>query len=292
MEDRWKFVEGEEIRPGLHALAPLGSSSRYETWLAYDERLMSIVVAKLVRPHRVDDAHVVNDLALEAETLSRLAHPIVLRAFDSVPEGPRPHIVLEHLEGPTLRALIKRYGALALDQVLPLALHVCSALHYLESEDVVHLDVKPENIVMSAPPRLIDFSIARRRDEARALTDVIGTYAYMAPEQAFPEEFGDIGSPADVWGLGMALYEATTGRAPFGPIERNPNPKELPQLWHEPAYIEPPVPPAMIEIILDCLEKDPRARPTPREVALRLEPMIADLPRLPILRRARVSVLS
>ena len=81
----------------------------------------------------------------------------------------RPHLVLEHLEGPRLSSLIRRYGPLPPEQLVPLATQLCSALHYLAAEGVVHLDVKPANTIMAAPPRLIDLSVAMPLAAARAL---------------------------------------------------------------------------------------------------------------------------
>ena len=82
-------------------------------------------------------------------------------------DGDYPHLLLEHLEGPTLKRLLRRGGPLPREQALPLALHVASALHYLSMEGIVHLDVKPDNIVMGIPPRLIDLSLARSLEDAR-----------------------------------------------------------------------------------------------------------------------------
>ena len=98
--------------------------------------------------------------------LERLAHPVVVRSFDAVLDGERPHVVLEHLDGPRLSTLLRSSARLPLDQLLPLGLEMCSALHYLSTESVVHLDVKPSNIIMGSPPRLIDLSIARTLDAA------------------------------------------------------------------------------------------------------------------------------
>ena len=98
--------------------------------------------------------------------MQRLAHPVVVRSFGAVTEGKFPHLVLEHLDGPTLDELLAQQGPLALEQLLPLALHVASALHYLAAEGVVHLDVKPSNVVMGGPPRLIDLSVARTLEQA------------------------------------------------------------------------------------------------------------------------------
>jgi serine/threonine protein kinase len=285
---RWDFEQGEEIAPGRFALERLGRGTRYETWLALDERLMSVVVCKLLRPDRVDDEHARREIAREAEILFTLAHPIVVRALDAELDGPRPHIVLEHLEGPTLRRLLRRYGTLEMEQLLPLTLHVCAALNYLALCGVVHLDVKPENIIMSAPPRLIDLSIARTIQETSSITEPLGTYAYMAPEQAAPGTRGDIGSAADVWALGVTLFEAINGTRPF---ETEPGtedaPPELLQLYDEPLPLRKGVPSELVEIVMACLRDDPLSRPSAADVALAIEPLVARSPRYPILRLRR-----
>jgi serine/threonine protein kinase len=94
--------------------------------------------------------------------------------------------VLEHLEGPALSTLVRRHGALPSARLIPLLLQWCAALHYLHAEELVHLDVKPRNIVMRSPPRLIDLSVARTVTKAARLTHPVGTDAYMAPEQCDP----------------------------------------------------------------------------------------------------------
>lgn len=101
--------------------------------------------------------------------LDRLAHPALVRGFGGVLDGERPHLLLEHVEGPTLERLLRRHGPLPLEQLLPLALHVVAALQFMAAERIAHLDVKPGNIVMSAPPRLIDLSIARSFEDAAPL---------------------------------------------------------------------------------------------------------------------------
>ena len=100
--------------------------------------------------------------------LRTLAHPMLLRSYGAQLGGERPHLVLEHIEGPRLSTLMRRYG-MSLEQLLPLALNLCAVLHYLAHERVVHLDVKPSNIIMGGEPRLIDLSIARRLDELHEL---------------------------------------------------------------------------------------------------------------------------
>src|SRR5918997_3199138 len=179
----WGLSEGDEIAPGRSVLRRIGGGRRYEAMLVWDQHRLAVLVAKVLRPDQARDAAALQDLAHEAALLERLAHPVVVRSFGAVTEGRFPHLVLEHLDGPTLDELLARDGTLALEQVLPLALHIASALHYLANEGIVHLDVKPSNVVMGAPPRLIDLSVARTVGDAARLRHAVGTGAYMAPEQ-------------------------------------------------------------------------------------------------------------
>src|SRR5918992_2428656 len=204
----------DEIAPGLRTLRLLGGGIRYQAYIAYSDHLRALVVAKVVRREAVENPAALAGLRGEARMLDRLAHPMLLRGFGAVLDGPRPHLVLELIEGPRLSTLIRRHGV-DLEQLLPLALNLCSVLHYLAREGVVHLDVKPRNIIMGAEPRLIDLSIARELHELAALRRPAGTDPYMAPEQCDPDRFGELGPPADVWGLGATLYEAISGRRPF-----------------------------------------------------------------------------
>jgi eukaryotic-like serine/threonine-protein kinase len=283
---RWRFEEGAEIVPGRTALRRLGGGHRYEAYLAWDERLHAVVVAKLVRAHLVEDEHTLEGIAAEAEMLNRLDHPVIVRAFDAVLEGPCPHLVLEHLEGPRLSTLVRKYGPLPPDQLIPLALQLCSALHYLALEGVVHLDVKPSNLIMGAPPRLIDLSVARSVERCADLDRPIGTDAYMAPEQCDPIRLGPVSAPADVFGLGATLYRAATGERPF-PLrgDEGPGPgRRWPQLACEPAPIDGRLPDPVAHVILACLDRDPAARPRPTEISGRLELVLDGLPKLRLAR--------
>ena len=273
--DSWGFEEGDEIVPGRHAVQLLGGGRRYEAYLAWDDALYTLVVAKLVRPAVLEEPSARDVLAREARALEALNHPAIVRSFGSVLEGERPHVVLEFLDGPRLSTLIRRYRVI-IEQLLPLALEVCSALHYMSTQRIVHLDVKPRNVVMSAPPRLIDLSVAQRFDELDRIETPIGTTAYMAPEQCDPALFAEIGPPSDVWGLGATLFEAISGAQPF-PLDEFED--EYPQLAADPRPLQGDVPAAVAATIMSCLEKRPEDRPTALELASTLEPWIADLPR-------------
>lgn len=284
----WKLGNGDEISERLFALKHLGGGTRYQAYLAWDEHLYAVVVAKLLRPDLVESESDLKALRKEHDMLARVAHPVLPRTFGGSFDGEKPHIVLEHLEGPRLSTLVRRYGGLPAEQLLPLALQLCSALHYLHEEGIVHLDVKPSNIIMSGPPRLIDLSVARTIEKALKLNSTVGTDDYMAPEQCLPEN--GVTVAADVWGLGAALYKAATGELPFseGADDKDPdNPeKRWPCLVEDPRPFPDRFPRAIAEPILSCLQRDPAARPTPAELHDTLEPLLKELPK-PVLGRLK-----
>jgi len=280
-DSSWGFLEGDEIALGRTALKLLGGGLRYEAYLAWDEHLHSLVVAKVVRPDLRKDPHTLEGLAAEVEMLDRLNHPVLLRGFDADLEGPRPHVVLEHLEGPRLSSLLRRYGALQAEQVVPLGLQLCAAAHYMAEEGVAHLDIKPSNIIMGAPARLIDLSVARTHEECRSLRSPVGTDAYMAPEQCRPAGGTPPGPAADVFGIGVTLFRAASGERPFGKGDPDsPVPEERwPQLRQLPLDLNALVRTDISEPIMRALKRDPAERPTAAELADALEPVLHALPK-------------
>lgn len=285
----WNFETGAQIVEGRSVLKRLGGGSRYEVYLVWDERLFAISVAKVLRPDQAEDARALAELRREAEVLGKLAHPCLVRGFGAVLTGPRPHVLLEHLEGPTLRRLIKQQGTVPLEQLLPLALHVAAVLQYMANEGFVHLDVKPSNIVMGVPPRLIDLSIAQTVEDAALMRHSMGTDLYMPPEQCDPAAHaGRVGPPADVWGLGATLYHAVTGTTPFPRGERESGERvgRFPQLVSEMRPLPEGVPEPLKDLIERMLAREPAARPAAGEVAAALEPLVAAIvPRLRATRR-------
>jgi serine/threonine-protein kinase len=314
MRDSWNLAEGDPISDRLIAVSLLGGGSAYEAYLAFDRHLFAPVVVKVVRPDQVADASTLAGLERETALVGDLAHPAIVRGYHAVLGGERPHLVLENLDGPRLSSLVRRHGPMPPQQVLPLGLELASALHYLRERDIVHLDVKPANIIMGAPPRLIDLSVARPSADAAALNTPIGTDAWMAPEQCDPPASGVPGFASDVWGLGASLFYAVAGYRPF-PRETDenlqatdgrsghPDPghpdsvrpetgrslERWPQLFMSPAPLPANAAPGLVKVIESCLAFDPADRPTPAEVADMLEPMLAALPR-PRLAGFKVSI--
>jgi eukaryotic-like serine/threonine-protein kinase len=278
-----ELAEGDEIAPGRTVLRALGGGSRYEVLLVWDEPRFAIMVAKVLRPSVAADPEALEDLGDEAQALDALAHPVILRRFDAVLDGPFPHLLVEHLEGPTLRRLLKAEPRLPLQQLLPLALHVAAGLHYMARAGWVHLDIKPDNLIMGVPPRIIDLSIARTVERAARTRGVLGTDPYMAPEQCGVEAYaGLLGPPADVFGLAATLWRAATGVNPF-PRERGAGDSEDPDVRFPQLHAAPPEPPRdmpvpLAELLLAGLARRPEERPAVHELATGLEPLVGSLP--------------
>lgn len=279
--DGWDLAPGDEIAPGRRIVEPLGRGERYQTYLAFDDHLLTPVVAKVLRADRRDDRRARRGLAAEAELVESIRHPVIVRSFGLHGDGLWPHLLLEHLEGPALSSLLRRHGPLPLAQLVPLAVQLGSALHYLRGEGLVHLDVKPRNIIMGAPPRLIDLSVARTTEQAARLDHPVGTDAYMAPEQCRPIAGVPVGPPADVWGLGATLFEAVAGRRAWPDVDG------FPQTVEGPGMLPLDTPMPLVDMIFACLDDDPAARPAPAELVDAVEPLLAAMPKRPVLSRLR-----
>jgi serine/threonine protein kinase len=195
--------------------------------------------------------------------------------------GERPHLVIEHVDGPRLSTLIRQTGPLQPQQYLPLAIDAAAALHYFGHVGWVHLDIKPSNVIMGSPARLIDLSVARPVEDARLLETPIGTDAYMAPEQCAPGRVSVPGLPSDVWGLGATLYESVTGQRPFdaGAADSPDLDERYPQLTRSPRPVPRWVPGEVAAVISSALMPTPADRPTPDEIVGALEPVLMRQPK-------------
>lgn len=279
-EDGWGLSEGDTVAEGLSALRLLGGGAAYEAYLAFDEVTWLPVVVKVLRPSQVDDDSSRRGLRREVAALAAVNHPVVVRGLRHDLEGARPHVVLEQVDGPRLSSLIRRHGPLQPQQYLPLALDVASALHYLRGAAWTHLDIKPSNVIMGAPARLIDLSVARPEEDARRLRHPIGTDAYMAPEQAAPGDEGEPSYAADVWGLGATLFHAVAGVRPFpdGDPAADDVRERFPQLSAAPRSLPSGVPHEVDKAIAAMLDPDPARRPLPHEISDLLAPVLAAQP--------------
>jgi eukaryotic-like serine/threonine-protein kinase len=273
----WEFASGDEIVPGRTMQALLGGGERYEAYVAWNHRLMTPTVIKILRPNVVDDDRARRSMAKEGELLSSLQHPGLTRVFDMDAVGERPFIEIEYVEGPRLSTLIRRHGRLNPEQAFPLGRQLASTLHFLHAEGILHLDVKPSNIIMGPTPRLIDLSVARRVERAQHINGYVGTDAYMSPEQADPELWSTIGPKADTWGLAATLYHAVAKRIPHSRGHHVAvGAERFPQLVESPAPLDPlRHSPGLVELIMDGLRRSPDARPTVAALFDRLDELAA-----------------
>src|SRR6266536_2157992 len=178
---RPRFRPGERICPGLLAREQLSRGRRTECWLAWSVPLWSHVVVKLPCERHMDDLRDARRLGREARTLRRLAHPSIQRLLEDAHGDPVPHLVLEHVEGPTLARQLRDAGHLPAVDVVRIGMQLAACLHYLHGQGMVHLDIKPDNVALQdGRAVLLDFDVARRAGRAAPPSRSLGTHAYRA----------------------------------------------------------------------------------------------------------------
>ena len=257
------FVAGERLAPGYEVIAHMSRGNNLDVYDAWSEERACRVIAKTPRPDRLEDRRTVRALMREGRLLKKFTHPHIVRAYE-VSKEPQPVVILETLTGATLAYLIDtRPRRLAISEIVHLGLHLCSALHYIHRQGVLHLDLKPSNIISESwLAKIIDLSIARSPGQGEEGT---GTDQYMAPEQVT----GDHLSPAtDVWGVGAVLWEAATGEEPFNAEDEDDEEPGYEQLERriDPIRSYRRVPAAFASLVESCLEPDPAGRPTIEEL--------------------------
>lgn len=241
-----------ELAPGYLGLRLLRRNGGIAVYDAWSEARGCRCVVKVVDLRR-GEARDRQALAKEGRLLLSLTHPHIVRAYELILR-PRTALVLETLPGETLGHAIRARGRLDARDVAQLGVQLCSALTYLHGQGVLHLDLKPSNIVCCAGlVRLIDLGLARRPGRGFA---GIGSAPYLAPEQA---RGGWLSAATDVFGLGAALYHAASGRAPFpGDGRRGYQQLRLRARVHDAA---PSIPGPLAAIIDRCLDPDAAGRP-------------------------------
>lgn len=253
---------GEHIAPGYTAIELLRRGDALDVYDAWSEERDCRCVAKMLRPDRRADRVVRDRLLHEGRLLLGFAHPHLVRAYEVI-DRPSPVLILETLTGETLGHLIAdRRHRLPVRDVAFLGLHLCSALRYLHQHDVLHLDLKPSNIMAECgTAKLMDLSIARSPGPGRR---GIGTPQYMAPEQACG---GTLSAATDVWGLGTVLFEALTGhRAGGAPGDHGPRyGGDGPVTESVGVYRR--LPPALVHLLDGCLAPRQEDRPPVAAIA-------------------------
>jgi eukaryotic-like serine/threonine-protein kinase len=252
----------------------LGSGGFGTVYRAWDERLEREVAVKVIDVGGPAPERILG----EAQAAARLNHPGVVTLHELGEDGRNAYLVSELVEGATL-AQLGAAGALSDRDVGEAAVDLCEALEHAHDRGVVHRDIKPQNILLAAgepQAKLMDFGIARVLDGAgvTATGDVVGTLAYMAPEQAEGETAGP---EADVYSLALTLYEAWSGRNPNARATPAATARAIGSPLPPLADRRPDLPPELCETLDACLDPDPDARPGPTELGAEVERSLHEL---------------
>lgn len=217
------FDPGFAIDDDLVVLDHLGGSPKVDTYLCRSKRLGGHVACKVLRHRYAADISALEDVLEEGNRLIRLDHPNVVHGY-AVELLPVPRVVLEYIPGQTLNnALFKgNYEAFRMGDLLSIARQVADGLTHVHERGMLHLDVKPPNIMFDGKRAvLFDFSVAEEFDPETPLRDNAGTTEYMAPEQTYRKPLGYF---TDVFGLGVVFYRMLTGGVLPYPVTEGPLP--------------------------------------------------------------------
>ncbi|RKG95039.1 serine/threonine protein kinase [Corallococcus sp. CA053C] len=221
-EDAETVVSGAKPRlPGLELLEVLGRGGMGEVWLARQQSLGRTVAVKVLPPRLAKDAEFVSRFDKEATALAALSHPNIVQIIDRGVEGEHYYFVMEYVEGQSLRHALGGADPLPPQQALKVLLQVARAVECAHDKNIIHRDLKPENILLDGRlhAKVADFGLAgiRQPDSQKQLTATsvaMGTLNYMAPEQR--RDAKNVDGRADLFSLGVMMYEALTGELPVG----------------------------------------------------------------------------
>lgn len=194
----------------------LGAGGMSTVYLAVDSVLQRKVAVKLLAEHLAEDEAFVARFKREALAAARLTHPNVVQVYDSGIDDSRHYIVMEYVPGRSVAQLLKEKGRLDVDEAVDIVCQACEGLKYAHSKGIVHRDIKPGNLMIAndGTIKLADFGIAKAAEETRITQagSVVGTAAYLSPEQAHGEEAG---VASDIYSLGVVTYQLLAGRLPY-----------------------------------------------------------------------------
>jgi serine/threonine protein kinase len=273
------LAPGEQLLADYEVIGLLSRGAALDVYEVYSAERDCSVVAKVIRPDRRHVARLRRRLLLEGRLLRTLAHPHLVRGFGVVHGPPGPVVLVETLTGRTVAEyLATERRRPSLESVAYLGLHLCSAMHYLHGRGYLHLDLKPENvIVQEGTSKVIDFSLVRHPGRSRR---GFGTPEYLSPEQA---RGGLLGTASDVWGIGVTLYEAASGHRAFGSAEdadarvAGRDRRQYLQLTQQPTplrRLRRGLPSAFVALVEACLQPDPARRPILPEVRRELHVLV------------------
>ena len=249
LNDRYKLIE------------KIGRGGMAEVWLAHDKTLERQVAVKIMLPEFASDPDFTRRFKLEAAAAANLHSPYIVNVYDWGHDGDVQYIVMEYVRGNDLKTVINDKGPLTARQAAKIGSQVCEALAAAHHQDLIHRDIKPQNIMIQPDGniKVMDFGIARAKNSTEQKTQmVLGTAHYISPEQA---QGRNLTAASDIYSLGIVLYEAVSGKVPFdGPDAVSVALKQVEAKPRPLTEVVPGIDPQFSDIVAVALEKQPSRR--------------------------------
>lgn len=254
------LAEGMFIADRYEIVEKIGSGGMSDVYKAKDHVLGRFVAIKVLKKEFSEDVNFVTKFRTEAQSAARLEHPNIVNIYDVGSEYGMYYIVMEHVEGITLKSYIEKKGRLSYKEAVSIAIQVGRGIEAAHNKHIVHRDIKPQNIIISTEGKVkvTDFGIARAANNNTIHADVMGSVHYTSPEQA---RNGFVDGKSDIYSLGIVMYEMVTGRVPFdGDSTVAIAIQHLQDEMTPPSAYAPDLPISMEKIILKCTQKNPDRR--------------------------------
>jgi len=244
-----------EVKEQYDFIRQIGEGGMGQVYEAYDKVLKRKVAIKRVRPELVRSAYIREQFLSEARTLALLRHPDIVEVYTVIESEHSLYLVFEYVDGQTLETRLDIDGRILFSQAKEIFKHVCQGLAYAHSQNIIHCDLKPGNIMIldNNRAKVMDFGVARKSvDTQTGARTVAGTPAYMAPEQ----QKGYMKKQSDVYSLALCFYEALVGQVPWTVKGFNIADKKI----VPPSKLAPFIPPQVDALIEKALKEDPGER--------------------------------
>lgn len=236
----------------------VGSGGMAHVYKAYDQKANRTVAIKVLKEEYTENAEFVRRFRSEAQAVLQLSNENIVKYYDVGQYEGTHYLVLEFVEGKTLKQLIRERGALPVDETIRIALQLCNALEHAHAKGLIHRDVKPQNIIINDKGlvKVADFGIARFVDATTVTymgTNVLGSVHYVSPEQARGEM---VDKKTDIYSLGVVLYEMMTGKLPFDSENTvSVAIKHIQEQMKPPIQIRPEIGQALNDIVMKATQK-------------------------------------
>ena len=254
------LTEGMYIADRYEILGKVGAGGMSDVYKAKDLTLGRFVAIKVLKAEFSEDINFVTKFRSEAQAAAGLEHPNIVNIYDVGSENGLHYIVMEYVEGITLKTYIEKKGQLSFKEAVSIAIQVGRGIEAAHNKNIVHRDIKPQNIMISTEGKVkvTDFGIARAATSNTISSDVMGSVHYSSPEQA---RNGFVDGKSDIYSLGIVMYEMVTGRVPFdGDTTVAVAIQHLQEEIVPPRVNEPNNTISMEKIIIKCTQKNPDRR--------------------------------